>query len=337
MHGGTQTIRFWGLQHVHWCEGSCCWFLRLQSRLVWEVAIQAVDWFVPEHHHVLVLLKAHVAGSCGRKAGWFAVHRRHLMHGGTQTIRFWGLQHVHWCEGSCCWFLRLQSRLVWEVAIQAVDWFVPEHHLSMYWFKVSFLRGSPSAFDAWWHANNPLLGATTCPLVWRLMLLVLAAAKQVGLRGGYPGRWLVCSRASSIYIGLRCRFCEVHRRHLMHGGTQTIRFWGLQHVHWCEGSCCWFLRLQSRLVWEVAIQAVDWFVPEHHHLCIGLRCRFCEVHRRHLMHGGTQTIRFWGLQHVHWCEGSCCWFLRQPGRLVWEVAIQAVDWFVPEHHLSILV
>ena len=175
---------------------------------------------------------------------------------------------------------------------------------SIYWFKVSFLRGSPSAFDAWWHANNPLLGATTCPLVWRLMLLVLAAAKQVGLRcsqgfarstgdvrqpgrlvsGGYPGRRLVCSRASSIYIGLRCRFCEVHRRHLMHGGTQTIRFWGLQHVHWCEGSCCWFLRLQSRLVWDVpkalqgrqgmcgslagwfqvAIQAVDWFVPEHH-------------------------------------------------------------------------
>ena len=74
---------------------------------------------------------------------------RLLMHGGTQTIRFWGLQHVHWCEGSCCWFLRLQSRLVWDVpkalqgrqgmcgslagwfqvAIQAVDWFVPEHHL----------------------------------------------------------------------------------------------------------------------------------------------------------------------------------------------------------------
>ena len=249
------------------------------------------------------------------------------MHGGTQTIRFWGLQHVHWCEGSCCWFLRLQSRLVWDVpkalqgrqgmcgslagwfqvAIQAVDWFVPEHHL--YWFKVSFLRGSPSAFDAWWHANNPLLGATTCPLVWRLMLLVLAAAKQVGLRcsqgfarstgdvrqpgrlvsGGYPGRRLVCSRASSIYIGLRCRFCEVHRRHLMHGGTQTIRFWGLQHVHWCEGSCCWFLRLQSRLVWDVpkALQ-------------------------------GRQGM----------CGSLAGWF---------QVAIQAVDWFVPEHHLSILV
>ena len=174
----------------------------------------------------------------GLRCRFCEVHRRHLMHGGTQTIRFWGLQHVHWCEGSCCWFLRLQSRLVWDVpkalqgrqgmcgslagwfqvAIQAVDWFVPEHHL--YWFKVSFLRGSPSAFDAWWHANNPLLGATTCPLVWRLMLLVLAAAKQVGLRcsqgfarstgdvrqpgrlvsGGYPGRRLVCSRASSILV-----------------------------------------------------------------------------------------------------------------------------------------
>ena len=75
-------------------------------------------------------------------------------------------------------------------------------------------------------------------------MLVLAAAKQVGLRcsqgfarstgdvrqpgrlvsGGYPGRRLVCSRASS--IGLRCRFCEVHRRHLMHGGTQTTAFGG---------------------------------------------------------------------------------------------------------------
>ena len=58
-------------------------------------------------------VKAHVAGSCGCKAGWFErVLSASLMHGGTQTIRFWGLQHVHWCEGSCCWFLRLQSRLV---------------------------------------------------------------------------------------------------------------------------------------------------------------------------------------------------------------------------------
>ena len=161
------------------------------------------------------------------------------MHGGTQTVRFWGLQHVHWgCEGSCCCFLRLQSRLVWDVpkalqgrqgmcgslagwfqvAIQAVDWFVPEHHLCI-GLRCRFCEVL-SAFDAWWHANSPLLGATTCPLgVWRLMLLLLAAAKQVGLRcsegfarstgdvrqpgrlvsGGYPGRRLVCSRASSMY------------------------------------------------------------------------------------------------------------------------------------------
>ena len=77
------------------------------------------------------------------------------------------------------------------MAIQAVDWFVPEHHLSMYWFKVLFLRGvSPrstdlgtgwevlrvlSAFDAWWHANNPLLG------VQHVSTGGVKAAKQVGL------------------------------------------------------------------------------------------------------------------------------------------------------------
>ena len=109
-----------------------------------------------------------------------------------------GLQHVHWgCEGSCCCFLRLQSRLVWDVpkalqgrqgmcgslagwfqvAIQAVDWFVPEHHLCI-GLRCRFCEVL-SAFDAW-SANSPLLGATTCPLgVWRLLLL-LAAAKQVG-------------------------------------------------------------------------------------------------------------------------------------------------------------
>ena len=105
-----------------------------------------------------------------------------------------------------------------QVAIQAVDWFVPEHHLCI-GLRCRFCEVL-SAFDAWWHANSPLLGATTCPLgVWRLMLLLLAAAKQVGLRcsqgfarstgdvrqpgrlvsGGYPGRRLVCSRASSMY------------------------------------------------------------------------------------------------------------------------------------------
>ena len=247
MHGGTQTVRFWGLQYVHWgCEGSCCCFLRLQSRLVWDVpkalqgrqgmcgslagwfqvAIQAVDWFVPEHHLCIGL-------RCR-----FCEVLLAFDHGGTQTVRFWGLQYVHWgCEGSCC-FLRLQSRLVWDVpkalqgrqgmcgslagwfqvAIQAVDWFVPEHHLCI-GLRCRFCEVL-SAFDAWWHANSPLLGATICPLgVWRLMLLLLAAAKQVGLRcsqgfarstgdvrqpgrlvsGGYPGRRLVCSRASSMY------------------------------------------------------------------------------------------------------------------------------------------
>ena len=174
MHGGTQTIRFWGLQHVHWYEGSCCWFLRQPGRLV--------SGGYPGRR--LVCSRASSI-YIGLRYRFCEVHRRHLMHGGTQTIRFWGLQHVHWCEGSCCWFLRQPGRLV---------------------------------------------------------------------SGGYPGRRLVCSRASSIYIGLRCRFCEVHRRHLMHGGTQTIRFWGYNmstgvkaHV---AGSCgCkagWFERWLSR-------------------------------------------------------------------------------------------
>ncbi len=390
----TQTIRFWGLQHVHWCEGSCCWFLRLQSRLVWDVpkalqgrqgmcgslagwfqvAIQAVDW-------------CSRASSIGLRCRFCEVHRRHLMHGGTQTIRFWGLQHVHWCEGSCCWFLRLQSRLVWDVpkalqgrqgmcgslagwfqvAIQAVDWCSRASSIGL---RCRFCEV---------HRRHLMHGGTQTIRFWGLQHVHwcegsccwFAAAKQVGLRcsqgfarstgdvrqpgrlvsGGYPGRRLVCSRASS--IGLRCRFCEVHRRHLMHGGTQTIRFWGLQHVHWCEGSCCWFAAAKqvglrcsqgfARSTGDVRQpgRLVSGGYPGRRLVCsrassIGLRCRFCEVHRRHLMHGGTQTIRFWGLQHVHWCEGSCCWFaaakqvglrcsqgfarstgdVRQPGRLV---------------------
>ena len=82
-------------------------------------------------------VKAHVAGSCGCKAGWFE----------------------RW----------LSRPLIGHLCI------VPEHFggYNIYdakaggriGLKVSFLRGSPSAFDAWWHANNPLLGATTCPLV----------------------------------------------------------------------------------------------------------------------------------------------------------------------------
>ena len=87
-------------------------------------------------------VKAHVAGSCGCKAGWFEMFPR-------------------LCKVDRGW--RQPGRLV--------SGGYPGRRLicsrasSIYWFKVSFLRGSPSAFDAWWHANNPLLGATTCPLV----------------------------------------------------------------------------------------------------------------------------------------------------------------------------
>ena len=169
MHGGTQTIRFWGLQHVHWCEGSCCWFLRQPGRLV--------SGGYPGRR--LVCSRASSI-YIGLRCRFCEVHRRHLMHGGTQTIRFWGYNmstgvkaHV---AGSC------GCKAGW--------------------------------FERW--LSRPLIGL-------------------------FPSIIYLC-------IGLRCRFCEVHRRHLMHGGTQTIRFWGLQHVHWCEGSCCWFLRLQSRLV-----------------------------------------------------------------------------------------
>ena len=135
----------------------------------------------------------------------------------TQTIRFWGLQHVHWCEGSCCWFAAAK-----QVGLRCSQ---------------GFARSTGDV-------------------------------RQPGrlVSGGYPGRRLVCSRASS--IGLRCRFWEVHRRHLMHGGTQTIRFWGLQHVHWCEGSCCWFAAAKQvglRCSQGFARSTGDvWHVPEHH-------------------------------------------------------------------------
>ena len=53
-------------------------------------------------------VKAHVAGSCGCKAGWFEMFPRLLQ--GRQGM----------CGSLAGWF---------QVAIQAVDWFVPEHHL----------------------------------------------------------------------------------------------------------------------------------------------------------------------------------------------------------------
>ena len=124
--------------------------------------------------------------------------------------------------------------------------------------------------------------------------------------GGYPGRRLVCSRASSMYwfkvsflwgvVGF-WSWCHLHANSNM---FHTPAIWGLfacnDHVHWgCVGRdssnqpVAASVRLQSRLVWDVpkalqgrqgmcgslagwfqvAIQAVDWFVPEHH-LCIGL-------------------------------------------------------------------
>ena len=85
-------------------------------------------------------VKAHVAGSCGCKAGWFEMFPRLCKV--DRDVRQPGRLVSGGYPG---------RRLVFPSII--------------YWFKVSFLRGSPSAFDAWWHANNPLLGATTCPLV----------------------------------------------------------------------------------------------------------------------------------------------------------------------------
>ena len=51
------------------------------------------------------------------------------------------------------------------------------------------------------HTHQPfLVGAGASVALWPWVRVLLAAAKQVGLRGGYPGRRLVCSRASSIYV-----------------------------------------------------------------------------------------------------------------------------------------
>ena len=135
-----------------------------------QVAIQAVDW-------------CSRASSIGLRCRFCEIHRRHLMHGGTQTTAFGGYNmstgvkaHV---AGSCgCkagWFEMFPRLCKVDRDVRQPGRLVsggyPGRRLvcsrasSIYWFKLSFLRGSPSAFDAWWHANNPLLGATTCPLV----------------------------------------------------------------------------------------------------------------------------------------------------------------------------
>ena len=104
------------------------------------------------------------------------------MHGGMETIRFWVSTGVKAPCRFCKTTVGLTGSLVDSV----------RHHLWQAGFKVSFLRRhlmrggthadvptiQPGSFgwlvqhvfatrhvDAWWHANNPLLLATTCPLV----------------------------------------------------------------------------------------------------------------------------------------------------------------------------
>ena len=78
------------------------------------------------------------------------------------------------------------------------------------------MRGSPSAFDAWWHANNPLLGLH----------------RSTGVKAHVAGS---CGCKA---VGLRCS--QGFAR-----STGDVR--------------------QPGMVWfQVAIQAVDWFVPEQH-------------------------------------------------------------------------
>ena len=115
-------------------------------------------------------VKAHVAGSCGCKAGWFEMFPR--------------LCKV---DRGCA--------AAWQVGFRwlSVDWFVPES--SIYWFKVSFLRG--------------------------------ISPEGLGKFRGLVGKCLGC-----------CRL-------LMHGGTQTIRFWGVGcKAGWFSGD----VRQPGRLV-----------------------------------------------------------------------------------------
>ena len=139
-----------------------------------QVAIQAVDWFVPEHHLCIglrcrfceVLSAFDHGGIKSRK------HKNVRFWLGLNNMSTWGspVDLVGTSQGSwtyCCGlfacFLRLQSRLVWDVP--------------------KALQGRQGM----------------CGSLGRLV------------SGGYPGRRLVCSRASSMY----------------------------------------WLRLQSRLVWDV--------------------------------------------------------------------------------------
>ena len=196
MHGGTQTVRFWGLQHVHWgCEGSCCCFLRLQSRLVWDVpkALQGRQ------------------GMCGSLAGWFQV--------AIQAVDWFVPEQVGWDQG----FARSTGDV--RQPGRLVSGGYPGRRLvcsrasSMYWFKVSFLRGVVGFWCMVARKQSALGGYNMSTGGVKAHVAASCAAKQVGLRcsegfarstgdvrqpgrlvsGGYPGRRLVCSRASSMY------------------------------------------------------------------------------------------------------------------------------------------
>ena len=121
-------------------------------------------------------VKAHVAGSCGCKAGWF--------------------QDAAWQVGLVAFQVQgvFPSSLAgwFKVAVQARCWFVGLRCCSR-WHDASIRK--QSAFGG------------------GLQHVGSAAAKQVGVR------WLAS-----------CWLSGARFRHLMHGGTQTIRFWGLQHV-----------------------------------------------------------------------------------------------------------
>ena len=102
-----------------------------------------------------------------------------------------------------------------QVAIQAVDWFVPEHHLCIglrcrFCGEVCRLLIMVARKQSAFGGYNMSTGGV------KAHVALLAAAKQVGLRcsqgfarskgdvwqvwfHGYPGRRLVCSRASSMY------------------------------------------------------------------------------------------------------------------------------------------
>ena len=230
-----QTVRFWGLQYVHWgCEGSCCCFLRLQSRLVWDVpkalqgrqgmcgslagwfqvAIQAVDWFVPDASsmywwclrcsHLFLNLPGAVVG---KAFGTFDLH------GGTQTVhpQFWPPKAD--CLGSqygnkpitggetnlkahvdC--FLRLQSRLVWDVpkALQGRQGMCGS---LAGWFQVAIQHQKPTTP----HKNDTLNQLDDAPnqsTAWIATWNQPARLPHIPCRPAKPWEHWLCSRKKQV-------------------------------------------------------------------------------------------------------------------------------------------